>query len=171
MASQLEYEGEECVDELLDVPTEDSTNSVASFNVHANKLVLDKGSVKIEDVPIFKSQCAYLSHANTKWLILKKFTMKQEGEEEKLKRQFTAVKAQRVQHQRIWTNKEQIKPQLSQIDSPWILKSILNSKESNEKENKKFIESNWANKLLKPSNLFCEEELGLISENSNSVSE
>ena len=96
--------------------------------------------------------------------------MKQDWEEEKLKRLFTTVKAQRLKHSRIWTEIQNLQPKLSQVDSPCILKSILNTKESKYWEKKQYLLVNLARTPIGTSKVFDEEELEYISENSNSIS-
>ena len=157
--------------DMQDIPTEDSTNSITSFSVNTSKLISDKGSIKKEDIIIFKHECAHLLHNNAKFPILKKLTMKQEWEVAKRKRQFTAVKELRMKQHKISTDKQKLQPKLSQIDSSRILKSILDSKEDNKWEKKYSDENKIAKNTPKVDKLFNEEELGLILENSNSVSE
>ena len=171
MASEWHPIWNENTFDMQDIPTEDSTNSITSFSVNTSKLISDKGSIKQEDMIIFKHECANLLHNYTKFPIMKKLTMKQDWEESKLKRQFTIVKAQRMKQHRISTDKQKLQPKLSQIDSPCILKSILNSKEDNKWEKKYSDEDKIAKNAPNVDKLFNEEELGLISENSNSVSE
>lgn len=83
----------------LEVPTEDSTNSITAFSINSSKLISDKGSVKQKDMITFQKEGSRVTE-KSKPLYAKSLTMKQEAEEEKVKRRFTVIKAERAKQNR-----------------------------------------------------------------------